>query len=222
LRVSEEEVFFTVQGEGIYAGVPTVFVRLQGCNLRPGCNWCDTLHAQDPDGGKKISISEVVTSVTRQTPTCRWVCITGGEPLRQEQELHTLVKELKSLGYCIEIETNGTIPPPSWYPQVDCWCADVKCPSSGIYDRTSTMWFHTRPQDQLKFVVADETDLEFVRNVLRTETKILPTILISPAFIDQEVSKDWMQRCVEFVKKYNLRFSLQIHKTVWDPNQKGV
>ena len=225
------ETFFSVQGEGVYTGLPTVFIRLQGCNLR--CTWCDTVYAQDPLAPcKEMTVEDVRGEVMRLGPTSEWVCITGGEPLYQALEIGELVKALHERGRKVEIETNGSIVAPDWGSLVDSWCVDIKCPSSGGAGKSREFWFESRKQDQIKFVVADETDLRFVEEVLDRNPDPSPTVLISPAFTllkinplgkeDYFTSGVWMQRCAEFVKEHNLRFSLQIHKFVWPPSQRGV
>ena len=107
-RMRVNEIFYGLQGEGIYTGVPMVFVRLQGCSL--GCSYCDTARAQDPQGGKVDDIEGVFSRVRMLSPYLHsWVCITGGEPLEQPKELGELVRKLKGEGYKVTIETNGTL-----------------------------------------------------------------------------------------------------------------
>ena len=227
----KREVFFSVQGEGVYAGVPTVFVRLQGCPLR--CRWCDTVYAQDAFGGEEVTVEDICHEVLEKAPNfLGWCCVTGGEPLFQPKALEELVGALKSRGHKIEIETNGALPVPGWYEQVDSWCSDTKCPSSGEEKKFREEWFNLRSCDQIKFVVADEKDLQYVESVLRQHPKPRPTILISPcinpaktSLMDRKdylTSRVWFQRCVEFCKEHNVRFSLQIHKIVWPPSQRRV
>lgn len=232
----KNEVFFSIQGEGVYAGMPTVFIRLNGCNLR--CVWCDTKYAQDVFGGSEATVADICDEVLIKAPEFfGWVCITGGEPLFQANELESLIRALRDRGHRIEIETNGSILPPTWSDLVDSWCVDMKCPSSGMQDKNQESWFNARPQDQIKFVVSDEKDLEFTRAMLSRhpavefEFRYDPTILISPVInstIQLGMKKDyymsgvWFQRCVEFVKEHNLRLSLQLHKFIWPPDQRGV
>jgi 7-carboxy-7-deazaguanine synthase len=218
------EIFFSVQGEGKLTGIPTTFIRIAGCNLR--CTYCDTKYSQEPEDGIDMTLTEIVDKVISLSPTCEWVCITGGEPLFQ-QELHGLVMLLKEHLYYIEIETNGSLAPPVWSDVVDCWCPDIKCPSSGMSGRHSNKWFGMREQDQIKFVVGNEADLDFVLKTMRTN-KVLSPVLISPvtsATINHDGiimwNSKWAQQCVEFVRENNLQFSLQIHKLIWG-NKKGV
>lgn len=226
------EIFYSIQGEGIFQGVPMVFIRLQGCNVR--CSWCDTQYAQDPSGGIEMSIEQIVKTIRQlvvDVPSCSWVCITGGEPLMQGPKLRMLVETLNSCGFDVEIETNGTLPKPTWFVPPASWCVDVKCPSSKILLPTRSEWFTARASDQIKFVVANQDDLTFTEKHL---SKISGAeILISPMIgllqmgpngtkRDYHVTGAWLQECVEFAKRHNLRFSLQLHKFIWEPEMRGV
>jgi 7-carboxy-7-deazaguanine synthase len=214
------EIFYSIQGEGVLAGTPTTFVRLAGCNLVNKCLWCDTLYAQGVEDGKDYFYEDIVERVNALTPRRGWVCFTGGEPLRIEGHLYELVTRLNH-DYRIEVETNGTIIPPKWAYEVDSWSADVKCPSSGVTEPTCPEWFNMRSQDQLKFVVSDTIDLEFVINTLRRYPDVLPKVLVSPAIPFEGPDMQWTWDVVDFCKRYNLRFSLQLHKILWG-NKKGV
>ena len=227
------EVFPSIQGEGVYQGIPMTFVRLAGCNLVQKCSFCDTSYAWDPKDGREMGITEIVKEVARLTPRRQsWICITGGEPLWQEDGLEELVRTLKLVGgHKITIETNGSFKPPWWYTLVDSWNADIKCPSSGICGVSKELWFKTRQCDQIKFVASDYDDLKFVKEVINRHKADSPTILVSPAahiLIDKEErrieeywNKEWLQEVVEFCKEMGIRFSLQWHKIVYG-NKKGV
>lgn len=208
------EVFASLQGEGVCTGIPTIFVRLQGCNLPIPCVWCDTPYAFDEGSvnGKHLSVGGVVSRVRRLRPS-GWVCITGGEPLAQERELEELTQELCNIGYKVEIETNGTLEPPAWLDAVDSWVADLKMPSSG--HQSTLAWLGLRTKDQVKFVVSTEEDLECALSCINAGDRrctILPQILISPAL---PCVYTWPQRVWEFCVENDLRMSLQIHKIVW-------
>ena len=122
MRISE--IFRSIQGEGRSQGLITTFVRLSGCNLN--CSWCDTPYARE--GGKEVPAGDIFQAV--EFSSCSRVCITGGEPLVQRDEVGSLVKQLDEAGYEVEIETNGTIDfsPLQAHASI---CMDVKCPSSG-------------------------------------------------------------------------------------------
>lgn len=227
MKVSE--IFYSLSGEGVHAGIPTVFVRLVGCNLN--CIYCDTQYAQS--GGVEMVPAQVVGHMSVLESACRRALITGGEPLQQAQELRQLVLRLKDRGYFVEVETNGSFDPPPWFPAVDCWSVDDKCPSSGSsYGTFRLKWLRKmRKQDQLKFVVGTSDDLAFVRGFL-DGVNLRPTVLISPItgmlLLDQEHStieeywnRGWLQECADFCKEHNVRLSLQMHKVIYG-DKRGV
>lgn len=218
------EVFHAPQGEGVYQGVPMVFIRLAGCNLRPGCKYCDTTYAQSVDSGTEMSTEEIAAKVREFLPRYKgWTCVTGGEPLVQADDLKWLVAKLKQQGYSVEAETNGSLPVPDWYELVDSWCADIKCPSSGVLGASREKWCCLRAADQVKLVVGNEKDLEFAHTIIETYRDQSPTFLVSPVMkVGQEDWKNpWVQRVVEFAKEEHVRFSLQMHKVIFG-DQRGV
>ena len=184
-------------------------------------------------GGESITLKQLIKKVTNLGATLGsknpWVCITGGEPLVQQKELEKLIRNLKGYGYKITIETNGSIEPPEWFDLIDSWCADIKLPFTqppgSPYIQTYTdSWLHTRiDKDQIKFVVGNEKDLEFVGKLIKNPTNKLPTILLSPMAgilnkgnnLYTYWDRVWLQRVAEFCKEIGARFSLQIHKAIW-------
>jgi len=228
LRTSE--VFHSIQGEGVYQGIPTVFIRLQGCNLpgtTGGCLYCDTSYAWDPTKGKDMAIEEIIQEVSKLASSYgSWCCITGGEPLWQEDELEELVRKLKKGGYKVTIETNGSFNPPRWYTLVDSWSADIKCPSSGVCGVSKEDWFHTRGSDQIKMVVGNTEDLEFVKGMLDKYRASSPIVLLSPISgilvnKGEYWNKEWLREVWEFCCENKVRFSLQIHKILFG-DKRGV
>ncbi len=226
------KIFYSIQGEGVYQGIPTVFVRLAGCNLVPHCSYCDTSYAWNPEDGEEISIEDIIKKVPKLSPYYKsWVCITGGEPLRQKDELEALVKGLKKNGYLIEIETNGSVKPPPWYTLVDSWSVDIKCPSSGVCGTSNEIWFRKRKCDQIKFVVGNMEDLDFARHKIEQHRADNPTVLVSPiadilvdkkeGVIEEYWNREWLQEVVGFCLEMGVRYSLQLHKIIWG-DKKGV
>lgn len=227
------KIFYSISGEGIHQGTPTVFVRFAGCNLLPNfCKFCDSAYAQSPDSGREMHMDEVVKEVILYSPYAKsWCLITGGEPLFQPDALQELVRELKRQQYQVEIETNGSLPKPPWWTLADSWSADIKCPSSGVAGLSCEEWFKTRPQDQIKFVVGTEEDLQFAEDMIRRHLADNPTVLVSPVINltkinplgkeDYFMSGQWLQKCAEFCKEHKVRFSLQWHKVIWG-NRRGV
>lgn len=208
------KIFYSLQGEGVSQGIPTTFVRFQGCNLLIGCDWCDTQFARPNSGGTILGIEEILQRVVKAEPRTykHWVCITGGEPLHQQKGLHELVKGLSKYGFLVEVETNGTIPKPFWWTLVDSWVADIKCPSSGVCGVSKEEdWFDTRTQDQIKFVVGSMEDILFAREVIKRNAARNPTVLVSPV-INPDKSAPMSREAVKLCLEQKVRFSLQVHK----------
>jgi len=229
--VKVSEIFYSISGEGIHAGIPTVFIRLTGCNLR--CVYCDSRYAFED--GEELTLEQVKKRVYDFEPSPRRLLITGGEPLFQSDAAFLLVLHLQTAMRLVEIETNGSIDPPTWFSHVDSWSVDVKCPSSGskAYGSFKPVWLKKlRRQDQLKFVVGAEEDLDFVRGFMN-RTRLRPHILVSPimnvsidlskAGVPDEIWYDvrWLQRVAEFCKEQNVRMSLQLHKIIYG-DKRGV
>ena len=221
------EMFCSLSGEGVHAGIPTVFVRLTGCNLR--CAYCDTQYAYE--GGEELSIAEVKKRVSSLDAGCKWVLVTGGDPLYQSDSVHKLVIELKRVGYFIEIEENGSFDPPEWFSLVDSWSIDVKCPCSGLaYGSFRSRWLaRLRKRDQLKFVCGTREDLDFVHGLLngnrcRATKLISPLLPNSPDSLFGDVlmsQRLWLQEVWNFCVQNNFRWSFQQHRIVWG-SKKGV
>lgn len=220
------EIYKSVQGESSFAGLPCIFVRLAGCNLR--CSWCDSEYTFT--GGYKLSEDEVVAEIEKLAPV-RLIEFTGGEPMLQERELVPLMERLLAQGYQLMIETSGERPldriPPTVHKIVD-----VKCPASGESGsfRLSNLDCLT-PGDELKFVIANRTDYEFARSFIRDHAPRAGHILLSPAFTKTPVPERSAENAlldprdlVAWMLEDGLpaRLSLQIHKFVWEPQKKGV
>jgi 7-carboxy-7-deazaguanine synthase len=195
------EIFRSLQGEGKNQGKPCLFIRLAGCNLH--CHWCDTPYAQT--GGKEINIEAVLEQLMRVNPA--YVCITGGEPLLQADDLEPLLILLHKRGTAIDIETNGTINFTRLQPYASI-CMDVKCPSSGEQSDLALL-DALRVQDSVKFVVKDMTDCQYARDTIISH-RIIGEIFLSPVF-----GSDY-QTIAKFILENNLpvRFQIQLHKII--------
>ncbi len=225
------EIFYSIQGEGRNMNVPTVFIRFQGCNLNPGCTWCDTKYAR-MDGGTEMDVDQIMAHPDYVAAKCqsngrqKRVCITGGEPLFHKKDVKSLVEHIHSRDKAqIEIFTNGSQPVPQWCNLVSTFVVDVKCPSSGVESVAFPDWFRMRPFDQVKFVVADEKDIDYVKE-LHPDELCRPEVVISPMIpvtIQRPGPEElkWAFRVIEFCKEYGYRFSLQMHKQLWG-NKRGV
>lgn len=213
LRVNE--IFFSIQGESSYAGLPCVFVRLSGCNLR--CSYCDTRYAYEEGG--HMEISGIVDRVSGYN--CRLVEITGGEPLVQE-ETPLLISRLLDLGFTVLLETNGSMD----ISGVDMRCVrilDLKCPSSGEAGKTD---FGNLPvlthEDEIKFVVGDRADYEYAKKIMVEFAGVLGSLkppLISPVWgkIDLKSLASWILE-----DRLNARLQIQLHNIIWGPELRGV
>jgi 7-carboxy-7-deazaguanine synthase len=227
------EIFKSVQGEGTRAGLPCVFVRLTGCNLR--CTWCDTAYAFH--GGKKMSVDDVLAQVDQlcgrgmdesgadaEVPL---VELTGGEPLLQE-DIYPLAEALLARGYTVMIETSGERFV-GRLPKEVVKIVDVKCPDSGEADTFNQQNLEAVDEkDEIKFVLSTRRDYEFARGFTREHelAKRVKQVLFSPVFADPEGKWQGLEplQLVEWILADGLpvRLGLQLHKFIWHPATKGV
>ena len=204
------EIFKSIQGEGLTMGVPTVFVRAVGCNLR--CSWCDTMYSMT--GGTDMTVPEIMDAVGG----CRTVCVTGGEPMLQE-DIGELLDALISAGKKVVLETNGSIDLSS-VPKdpLIMISMDIKCPSSGMTDRmlVSNLSLLSR-KDQLKFIIKDQADYDFAVSYLR-EHPVDTNVIFGPVG-----GTDKLEWLVESVLRDDVdaRVLPQLHKIIWG-DKKGV
>lgn len=207
------EIFFSIQGESSYAGLPCVFVRFTGCPLR--CGWCDTAYAFYE--GTERSLQSILNEVTHYD--CRLVEITGGEPLAQV-EAHGLITALADQGYTVLIETSGAIDLAPVDPRA-ILIMDLKCPGSGMEERNR--WSNLsllKPHDEVKFVIKDRADYDWAVEIIhRYGLSDRQRILLSPVFgeLEPQVLADWI-----LADRLRVRFQLQVHKLIWDPAMRGV
>jgi 7-carboxy-7-deazaguanine synthase len=221
------EIFRSIQGESTHAGLPCIFVRLTGCNLR--CVWCDTAYAFH--GGTKMSVEDVLARVNELAGAganrIPLVELTGGEPLLQP-EIVPLTEKLLAAGYTVMLETSGErfagiLPKPV------IKIVDVKCPDSG---EGGTFDMHNfaavDSKDEIKFVIASRRDYEFARDFTREHDLAarVRQVILSPVFADPEgkwpamdarALADWI-----LSDRLPVRLGLQLHKFIWDPAMKGV
>ena len=197
MRVSE--IFRSIQGEGRSQGLITTFVRLAGCNL--DCAWCDTPYART--GGKEVPAGDVFKAV--EFSSCGRVCVTGGEPLLQRDEVLELAKRLDEAGYRVEVETNGTI---DFSPLLGSAsiCMDVKCPSSGEESDLSLL-SRIAARDAVKFVVKDAEDLDYACDVIAANP-IAGEYLVSPVY-----GSDYGSLARQVLdRNMPVRFQVQLHR----------
>ena len=221
------EIFKSIQGEGTRAGLPCIFVRLTGCNLR--CTWCDTTYAFH--GGTKYSLDEILAEVRSlaggQPGGISLVEITGGEPLLQP-ETPALAEKLLAEGYTVMIETSGERFVGALPGEV-IKIVDVKCPDSGEPDTFDASNLEAvDAKDEIKFVIASRRDYEFARD-FTVDNKLagkVREVLFSPVFPDPAGKWDGLdaRQLAEWIlaDRLPVRLGLQLHKFVWDPAMRGV
>ena len=211
--IKVNEIFYSIQGEGTSAGLPCVFVRLTGCNLR--CTYCDTEYAFYE--GTDKSIEQIIEQV--RSYNCNLVEITGGEPLQQIESLD-LMKELCENNFNVLLETGGSLTIKEVDKRVKI-IMDLKCPSSGMEKKNlySNIDF-IKPTDEVKFVIETREDYDWAKNILENYKLDNKTqILFSPVFgkVNYELIVNWILE-----DNLNVRFQLQMHKFIWDPEKRGV
>lgn len=211
LRVNE--IFHSIQGESTLAGVPCVFVRLTGCNLR--CVWCDTEYAFHE--GEPLEIDRILEKVAAFG--CPTVEVTGGEPLLQK-ETPELLRRLVEQGYRVLLETGGSLPiegVPAGVRRI----VDVKCPGSGEADRNR--WENLddlREGDELKFVIAGREDYDWARDVVRDRDLAARVPVLFSAVhgrLDPGRLAGWV-----LGDRLPVRLQVQVHKVLWPEATRGV
>jgi 7-carboxy-7-deazaguanine synthase len=210
------EIFYSIQGESSYAGLPCVFVRLTGCNLR--CSYCDTQYAYEE--GEEMGIGKIIELISSYR--CPLVEVTGGEPLIQNETPY-FIQCLLDKGYTVLMETNGS----QDISRVDNRCVrivDVKCPLSGEVSQNDFKNLdRLTERDEIKFVISGREDYEYAKEVLNTYINLTPSMMkrihFSPAsgrIKSNELAK-WI-----LDDHLNVRLHLQLHKFIWEPDQRRV
>ena len=206
LRITE--IFHSLQGETRTMGIPTVFVRLTGCPLR--CVYCDTAYAFS--GGTPIELNEILEQVAAWD--CRYVTVTGGEPLAQPECLE-LLKSLCDREYRVSLETSGAMPVGEVDPRV-CIVMDLKTPGSreshrNLYENLN----HLRSTDQVKFVICNREDYEWSAEQVRQHAlaEKIGDILFSPSHEEMDPAQlaQWI-----LDDRLPVRMQIQLHKLLWN------
>ena len=211
LRVNE--IFKSIQGESSYAGIPCVFVRLTGCNLK--CSYCDTTYAYYK--GTEMSINEILNTIKRYGG--KNVCITGGEPLLQKN-VTKLLSLLRMNNYKIFVETGGSINI-DLLPKAVTKIMDIKCPDSGMDNEMD--WENIerlKHKDEVKFIVSSKKDYEWAKRITR-KYKLIDRVQILFGVAHGRLKPKTL---VGWILKDNLgvRFQLQLQKYIWPDKAKGV
>jgi len=206
------EIFYSIQGESSFSGIPFVFIRLAGCNLR--CSYCDTKYAYED--GEEFTAKQILKEVKKFK--CRYVEITGGEPLLQD-DTPFLVDSLIDKGFTVLVETNGT-KDVSVVSDKAIIIMDIKCPSSGESDKTD--WENIKrldAKDEVKFVIAERSDYDWAKEIIAERNLIdKAKVLLSP--VKEKLSPDLL---TEWILKdaLKVRLQLQLHKILWPEEKRG-
>jgi len=205
------EIFFSIQGEGLYIGTPMVFVRFTGCNLR--CRWCDTKYAWEE--GREMSLEEIVLEVKKYP--AGWVCLTGGEPLLQK-DIYKLMDKFLAMDYRVLVETNGSVS----IEEIPCEeniiiDMDLKTPSSGMSEFNNYSNIELLgSKDYVKFVIEDDVDYNFMKDILNSyemkcEVVAQPEGNKNLKYLAEKVLADGL----------GVRVLPQLHKIIWG-DRRGV
>lgn len=215
-KILISELFASIQGESSFAGLPCFFIRLAGCNL--DCSYCDTEYAKNTDESEEYSVDEILAEV--KAACIPLVEITGGEPLLQEG-VNKLCRQLLDAKFQVLIETNGSILIGS-LPKEAIKILDCKCPASGEADKMDFANFALlTKQDEVKFVISDRDDYEYAVKIINAHKLAgeIDNILMSPDLANPGLPA----RLAEWIlaDKVPVRMQLQLHKRIWDPEERG-
>lgn len=208
------EIFLSIQGESTFSGLPCIFIRLTGCNLR--CSYCDTTYSYKPY--KDIAITEILREIEKYHPV-KLVEITGGEPLLQKNVI-SLMEQLHKKGFRILLETNGSILADK-VPQYVHKIMDIKCPGSNQEDKfcIENLSHLDSERDEIKFVLSDRFDYQWSKEKITSYHLQNYKILFSTVFTElkPKILAEWI---VE--DRLDVRLQLQLHKYIWNPEERGV
>ena len=213
MKLKINEIYYSIQGESSYTGLPCIFIRLTYCNLR--CTYCDSEYTFHD--GNNMSINDILETIRQYS--CKLVEVTGGEPLVQK-ECITLLKKLVDLDYEVLLETSGSLTIKDVPKQV-INIIDFKCPSSGM--KKKNHWDninYLKPNDEVKFIIEDREDYEWAKMKIRQyNLNKKSKILMSPSYnkIEEKEIVDWILK-----DNLNVKFQIQLHKIIWKDTDKGV
>jgi len=199
------EIFYSIQGEGKWTGLPNIFIRTTGCNLR--CSYCDTKYAYFD--GTEISIGEILKHV--KSFACNYICITGGEPLLQK-ETYDLIDDLLKNNFKICLETNGSMNIEKISDKKSILISlDIKCPSSKMHKKNylENISF-LKKKDQIKFIIGNQDDYSYAKIVIKKYNPI-SDIYLQPVWgTDPKILAKWILN-----DNLNVNLGLQLHKILW-------
>jgi len=208
MKIKLSEIFFSIQGEGVLIGTPTVFIRLYGCNLR--CEWCDSMYAVE---GNEYVV-RTIDSIIKETEIyrCDNICITGGEPLLQIQQVALITEKFININKNIILETAGHIEPPNIFKSKNTVISmDCKCPSSKMNSTINIgNLLKLKNKDQIKFIIDNNNDYLYAKEIIK-KNKFRAQIIFQPAWgssiklLTEKVLSD----------NLNVRVLPQLHKDIW-------
>lgn len=202
------EIFYSIQGEGKWTGLPNIFIRITGCNLR--CSFCDTKYAYED--GEDLSINQILNKIREFS--CKNICITGGEPLLQNETIN-LIDQLLENNYKICIETNGSKNIENLVKKPLLVSLDIKCPSSKMSGKNYLKNISLlRNDDQLKFVIKNKNDYDYAKKII-SKYKPVCNVFLQPVWgTDPMELANWIMS-----DGLNVKLGLQLHKIIWGDNR---
>ena len=207
------EIFKSIQGESTHMGLPCAFIRLTSCNLR--CTYCDTEYSFYE--GKDMTLEKIIGTIVPMKT--KLVEITGGEPMLQENVI-PLMNKLIKMNYIVLLETSGAISLKN-VPKKVKKIVDFKCPSSGMQDKNLwTILDELNKEDEIKFVIGDKIDYQWTKKIIeKYQLNKKWTVLLSPVFdkLSLEELSEWI-----LSDNFDVRLQLQMHKYIWNPEERGV
>jgi organic radical activating enzyme len=223
------EIFYSIQGEGVNTGKPAIFLRLGLCNL--ACTWCDTKYTwdwgqYDPEEQiKEMSPEEVEREILRYS--CRYLVVTGGEPMIQQRQLIPLLERLKNKEFDIEIETNGTIVPAAGLVNlIDHWSVSPKLGNSGNSLSSREVpeayeFFGALSSSHFKYVIENHDDFVEVQSIIPKYNLAAERIILMPEAPNREVLLQRSRWLVELCKAQGYLFSTRLQILLWG-NRRAV
>jgi len=210
-KMKINEIFYSLQGEGKWTGIPNIFIRTTGCNLR--CSFCDTKYAYDK--GKEMSLEKILQKISKYP--CKNICITGGEPLIQNKIMDVIDMLIKKK-YKICLETNGSLNIKKLLNKKSLMISlDIKCPSSKMHSKNNFKNInHLKEKDQLKFVIKNKKDYEYAKKIIN-RYKPVCDIFFQPVWGTNPCDlANWI-----IYDGLNVKLGLQFHKILWG-NKRGI
>ncbi len=210
MRVSE--IFYSIQGEGVSLGQPSIFLRLAGCHLR--CTWCDSKYTWDRKSGKEMQTEEVIKEIQKYPG--KHIVVTGGEPLLQQNALIEFFQTLPK-GYYIEIETSGSLK-----PFINSYVNHYNCSPklSNSENRSIKLEKFPAEKSYYKFVVSTEENLKEIKDFIKKHNIRREKVILMPEGVKKRELQEKSLWLAEICKRENLRFTPRLHINLWGNKRK--